>query len=84
MKRIGLFFTLQLLAIMTFAQLSLTGVVKNEKGEALSGANVLLANTFNGTTAGINGEFKFPNLPKGKYIVVVTFIYLVIDFRCIL
>ncbi|MCX6237875.1 MAG: TonB-dependent receptor [Bacteroidia bacterium] len=74
MKRIGLFFTLQLLAVMTFAQLSLTGIVKDEKGEALSGANVLLANTFNGTTAGINGEFKFPNLPKGKYTIVVTFI----------
>ncbi len=74
MKRIGLFFALQLLAVMVFAQLSLTGVVKDNKGEALSGANVVLGNTYNGTTAGANGEFKFANLRKGKYTVVVTFI----------
>jgi len=74
MKRIGLFFVLQLLAVMVFAQLSLTGVVKDEKGEALVGANVLLGNTFSGTTAGANGEFKFSNLRKGKYTIVVTFI----------
>jgi len=74
MKRIGLFFVLQLLAVMVFAQLSLTGVVKDEKGEALSGANIMLGNTFSGTTAGIKGEFKFSNLRKGKYTLVVTFI----------
>ena len=74
MKRIGLFIALQLLAVMVFAQLSLTGVVKDEKGEALSGANVMLGNTFNGTMAGTNGEFKFQNLRKGKYTVLVTFI----------
>jgi iron complex outermembrane recepter protein len=74
MKRISLFFALQLFAVITFAQLSLTGTVKDEKGEALSGANVSLGNTFRGTTAGSNGEFKFSNLKKGKYIVIVTFI----------
>src|SRR5665648_1266278 len=74
MKRIGLFLVLQLLAVMVFAQLSLTGVVKDEKGEALSGANVMLGNTFSGTTAGVNGDFKFSNLRKGKYTLVVTFI----------
>jgi iron complex outermembrane receptor protein len=74
MKRIGLFFALQLVAAMVIAQVSLTGIVKDEKGEALSGANVLLRNTFNGATAGPNGEFKFANLRKGKYTLVVTFI----------
>lgn len=74
MKRIGLIFALQLLALLAFAQVSLTGVVKDEKGEALSGANVLLKNTFNGTTSGSKGEYKFSNLRKGKYNLVVTFI----------
>src|ERR1035437_10096707 len=74
MKRIGLFIALQMLAVIVFAQLSLTGVVKDEKGEALSGANVMLGNTFNGMMAGTNGEFKFQNLKKGKYTVLVTFI----------
>jgi iron complex outermembrane receptor protein len=74
MKRIGLFFVLQLLSVMVFAQLSLTGVVKDEKGEALVGANVFIANTYIGTTAGSTGAFKFSNLKKGKYTVNVTFI----------
>lgn len=74
MKRIGLFFVLQLLSVMVFAQLSLTGVVKDEKGEALVGANVFIANTYIGTTAGSTGAFKFSNLKKGKYTLNVTFI----------
>ncbi len=74
MKRIGLFLVFQLLGIIVFGQLSLTGIVKDEKGAPLSGANVLLANTMSGTTAGSNGEFKFSGLRKGKHTLVVTFI----------
>ena len=74
MKRIGLFFAFQLFAVLTFAQLSLTGIVKDEKGEPLSGANVMLVNTYQGKTAGVNGEFKFLNLRKGKYTLQITFI----------
>ena len=74
MKRIGLFLAFQLFAVLTFAQLSLTGIVKDEKGEPLSGANVMLINTYQGKTAGVNGEFKFLNLQKGKYTLQITFI----------
>ena len=74
MKRLGLFLAMQLLAAMVFGQISLSGIVRNVKGEALSGANVMLVNTFDGATAGIGGEFKFPNLKKGLYTVQVTYI----------
>ncbi len=74
MKRIGLFLVFQLLGIIVFGQLSLTGTVKDEKGAPLSGANVLLANTMSGTTAGSNGEFKFSGLRKGNHTLMVTFI----------
>ena len=74
MKLFGLFFVLQLLAVVVFGQMSLTGVVKDGNGVALSGANVLLGNTFNGTTTGLNGEFKFINIRKGEYTVIVTYI----------
>ena len=74
MKRIGLFIALQLLAAMVFAQLSLRGTVKDEKGEALSGANVSLGNRFDGITTDLNGTFKFTNLTKGKYTLQVTFL----------
>jgi iron complex outermembrane receptor protein len=74
MKGISLFFALQLLSAMVFAQLSLTGIVKDEKGEALIGANVVVGNTFNATTTGLNGEFRFTNLRKGEYTLKTTYI----------
>ena len=74
MRQITLFIVLQLIAVTTFAQYSLSGTVKDEKGEVLSGANVSLGNTYRGTTAGANGDFKFSNLKKGRYSLLVTFI----------
>ena len=74
MKRFGLLLALQFIAAIVFGQFSLTGIVKDLKGETLSGANVTLKNTFSRTTAGINGDFKFSNLPKGDYTLVVTFV----------
>ena len=74
MKRIGLFVALQLVAAIVFGQISLTGIVKDTKGEPLSGANVMLGNSFNRTTAGIKGDFKFSNLRKGEYKIQITFV----------
>jgi len=55
MKRLGLFLILQLFAVIVFGQLSLSGIVRDANGEPLTGANVMLANTFDRTTAGIGG-----------------------------
>jgi iron complex outermembrane receptor protein len=74
MKRFGLFLVLQLLTAMAFGQLSLSGIVRDEKGVVLAGANVLLVNTFNRTTTGPNGEFMFSNLKRGKHTITATFI----------
>ena len=63
-----------MLVSVAFAQFSLTGVVKDENGDPLPCANVLIDNTFKGIAAGTNGEFKFSNLRKGKYSITVTFI----------
>jgi len=74
MKRFGLFLALQLVGALVFGQFSLTGTVKDVKGELLSGANVMLVNSFNRTTAGSQGEFKFSNLRKGEYTIQISFI----------
>jgi len=74
MKRLGLILALQLFTVVVYGQLSLSGIVKDTKGEPLRGANIMLANTFVGTTAGVGGEFKFTNLKKGKYTIQVTYI----------
>lgn len=74
MKRIGLVVALQLIAAIVFGQLSLTGIIKDLKGEPLCGANVMLENTFSRSTSGIKGDYKFSNLAKGDYTLLVTFI----------
>lgn len=74
MKRIGLFLALQLFAAVVFAQFSITGSVKDDKGEPLIGANVSLGNSIDRTTTGNKGEFSFLNLRKGKYTISITYI----------
>ena len=74
MKRFGLLLSLQLIAAMAFAQLSLTGIVKDSRGELLGGANIMLGNNGNRTTANSKGEFRFVNIPAGDYKLAVTFL----------
>ena len=44
--------------VEAYSQITLTGTVKDEKGESLIGANVLIKHTGIGTAADINGNFK--------------------------
>lgn len=74
MKRIYLTLLLQCLVFLAMAQFTLKGTVKNEKGEELPGANLLISNSFNGTTADINGAFQFKNLKADDYELAVSFI----------
>jgi iron complex outermembrane recepter protein len=74
MKRFGLLLSLQLIAVMVFGQLSLTGIVKDSRGELLGGANLMLGNNGNRTTANSKGEFRFVNIPAGDYKLTVTFL----------
>ena len=52
--------SLATLALTTEAlsQITLTGTIKDEKGEALIGANILIKHTGLGTSADVNGNFK--------------------------
>ncbi len=74
MRQIGFFLALQLMATLVFGQISLTGTVKDTKGEPLTGANITIGNTSGRTTAGSKGDFKFTNLTKGEYNLQVSFI----------
>jgi hypothetical protein len=74
--------TMMLLPLIPFAQVTtstLTGTVKDNKGENLSGATVTAVHTPTGTTysttSGKNGTFTLPNLKVGgPYKVTVTFV----------
>jgi hypothetical protein len=63
---------LGMLSIGTFAQ-KITGSVKDDKGNALPFASVLIKNTSRGTTANQNGYFSFSAEP-GSYILVCRYI----------
>ena len=52
------------------AQVSVSGVVTNDKGEALSGANVYLAGTSLGAAAKSDGKYQINDVPAGDYTLV--------------
>ncbi len=65
---------LQCTAIFSFGQFSVSGIVKNETGEPLPGANVILNNNYRGMPAGEDGRFQFTKLKAGNYELQVSFI----------
>ncbi|HEY3372083.1 MAG TPA: TonB-dependent receptor [Prolixibacteraceae bacterium] len=74
MKRIYLTLLLQCVVFWGFAQYTLKGTVKNDTGERLIGANLLISNSFNGTTTDVNGAFVFKNLKGGNYHLIISYV----------
>ena len=64
------------LFIMSFlsAQVSVSGVVTNDKGDALSGANVYLAGTSLGAAAKSDGKYQINDVPAGNYTLVFSYL----------
>jgi hypothetical protein len=73
MKRYILF----LLALFTLeagAQVKITGMVSNKKGEPIPGANIYFEGTYQGTTTDENGNFMLNSDLTGQQKLVVSFI----------
>lgn len=62
------------MAANVMAQQVVKGKVKDEQGEPLIGANVLIEETFKGTATNSNGEFKFTKLKSETYTFKISFI----------
>ena len=73
-KRLGLLALLMSGHLMTFAQYSISGIVRDENGNALTGANVVIAHTYTGTIANLKGEFVFNNIKQGAYTLMFSFL----------
>ena len=73
MKKLSIWMLLQLLAVFSFAQVSLRGKVLGS-GEDLAGASVLLTQNLYGVSTDGDGNFEFKNLKKGNYTLKVSFI----------
>lgn len=69
-------FVIALIGVVIAArgQFSISGVVLNEEGEALTGATVYFDHSYKGTVTDAGGTFQFKNLPAGKYIIFASFV----------
>jgi iron complex outermembrane receptor protein len=73
MKKFSLMLLLQLMAVIAFGQMNLTGLVKGD-GEVLAGASVVIEKSFYGVSTRANGSFEFKNLKPGNYTLLVSFV----------
>lgn len=70
-----LFFLLFVLATYSlFAQTTITGKVTDKKGTPITGANVYLDGTYDGTATIDNGTFTFTTEETGEQTLIVSFI----------
>lgn len=73
MKKFFLFFSLMFFAVsFTFAQRTVTGMVQDDSGVAIIGANVLVKGTTIGTITDIDGSFSL-EVPSGNNTLVVSY-----------
>jgi len=68
--------TLLLISVTTFglAQVHISGNVVNGKGEPLPGANIILKDTYDGTSSGADGTFAFSTDEQGSHVLLITLI----------
>jgi len=57
-----------------FAQTTITGLVKNNKGNPVTGANVFLEGTYDGTISGDDGSFSFTSTATGIQTLQVSYL----------
>ncbi len=72
--RLIFIFAFLLAATLANAQITIKGVVKDQKGETLPGANVYLKDTFDGANSSLDGSFSFETEETGDQILVVSFV----------
>lgn len=49
---------------------TVTGIVIDDKGETIIGANVMVKGTTNGSITNIDGQFTLNNVPEGATLVI--------------
>ncbi|MDA3780017.1 MAG: TonB-dependent receptor [Bacteroidales bacterium] len=73
MKRFFSLFIILFLAVSVRAQFTINGFVKNTDKEPLIGANVFIKKISKGESTNINGKYSFSDIPKGEYVISVTY-----------
>ena len=65
--------TFLFLSVPTFAQLQVSGTVKDNSGESLPGVTIVLKGTTQGTVSDIDGSYSL-NVPNAQSILVFSFV----------
>ncbi len=60
--------------IPAFSQTRITGNVTDAAGEPIPGANVLIKDSYDGTSSGLDGAFSFVTEEQGLQTLIVTFV----------
>ena len=58
----------------TFAQTRISGQIKDDHGQVIPGANILIRDSYDGTSSGVDGTFSFFTDEKGSQLLVITFV----------
>ena len=74
MKKIFTLFLSLCSITLTFAQTTISGNVSDTKKEKLPGANIIIKDTYDGTTTDSIGNFTFTTYETGTQILIVSFI----------
>lgn len=67
-------FFLLLFDLNGFSQTLQGTVYDSEREEPLTGVNVMIKELNRGTTSGLDGTFKIPNVNRGDYTIILTYI----------
>ncbi|MFY0600674.1 MAG: TonB-dependent receptor [Cyclobacteriaceae bacterium] len=62
------------LSLSASSQMLIEGIVQDQNGEGLIGANVYLKDTYDGTTSDLSGYFNFETYEEGTQILIVSFV----------
>jgi iron complex outermembrane receptor protein len=74
MKQVWILLAFVLIPLQADAQFSITGTVRDGEGNALTGANVVMMNTFLGTSTDTQGWFRLTGLKSGEYTITVSYV----------
>ncbi len=69
-----LFLNIIIMALPDDIRWKVSGKVQDENGQALSGATVIISDTYLGAYTDIDGGFVFSAVPQGEYILKVSYI----------
>ncbi len=62
------------LGITTFAQTKISGIVRDESGEIIPGANIFIQDSYDGISSDVEGKFSFATDETGSKTLVATFV----------